>query len=902
LALFCVQGRLNVPNDWLRGLLARLRALRRDDPDLNAELQFHLERLTSDFESRGVPPEEAARRARIELGGTAQIRESCRDRSGANQASDFFRDVFFAMRKLRREPGFALTAIFTLALGIGLNMALFTVLYSVIFRPLPVRDPGSLRNVYMELGYAVNENRSSYGSQHFESFAEFRYMQLHAKTAELAGTAEAQLSLRGASATSIHAQLVSANLLSMMGASPAFGRFFAAEETARPGAAPVAVLSDAAWRRYFSGDPGVIGRSITMNRVAFTVIGITNAEFRGPLVIVPDVWIPLSMQAITRPGESLVDNPNAAFVQIFARPREGVDDRGMLAEISLLGQQAVAAHGSSRKATIRLARATFLNYPDVMAYVGPGLLVIGLAGSMILLVACANVANLLLARGLSRRREIAIRLAIGAGRFRLLRQMVTESVLLGLAGGAVGLLLAWQGGAIALKFVPAQAGQLQLDVTPDVPLFFLALAFSLAAALACSLLPAFHSLRVDLTPSLKSEGLLDAGAGRRNRLQSGLVGMQVAVSVILLVNAALILRGFNRAERLNTGREMHGLLIASFDLRQQQYTPEKARRFYERLSESLATLPDVSAVSVSLLEPELSSNGSIVSAAGAASDRQTVRVSFDEVGPDYFRAAGIPLRQGRSFTAAEVKSEAKVGLIDERLAQKLFAGKAIGKSVALAGNPSSSEAFEVIGVVGATRSLLPGRAPLPSYYIPLQGLRFMEAKLWIRYRSAPAAVIRALKAAVNATDPEVTPGLHTIEENVKTALTPVLIASWAASFMALLALAVAAIGLYGIVSFAVNRRLREMGIRMALGARGFDLMRAIFARLPASLGIGLVAGMAGAVGLGTLIRAMLYDVSPVDPAALLSVAGLLILVGAFASWLPARRAVRVDPASVLRNE
>jgi hypothetical protein len=230
-------------NDCFRGLLARLRALRRDDQVLEAELRFHLEHLTAQLESRGVPHEEAARRARIELGGTAQIRESCRDQSGANQASDLFRDAFFAIRKFRREPGFALAAIFTLALGIGLNMALFTVLYSVIFRPLPVRNPGSLRNVYMEVGYAANENRSSYGRQYFESFAEFQYMQLHAKTADLAGTAEAQLSLRGPNAVSLHAQLVSANLLSMMGGTPVEGRFFLPEETAHSGGASVVVLS-----------------------------------------------------------------------------------------------------------------------------------------------------------------------------------------------------------------------------------------------------------------------------------------------------------------------------------------------------------------------------------------------------------------------------------------------------------------------------------------------------------------------------------------------------------------------------------------------------------------------------------------------------------------------------------
>jgi predicted permease len=479
--------------------------------------------------------------------------------------------------------------------------------------------------------------------------------------------------------------------------------------------------------------------------------------------------------------------------------------------------------------------------------------------------------------------------------------MVTESLVLGLIGGAAGLILAWRGGAAVLNVIRATAGQVQLDVTPDPIVVFFALLVSIGAALLCGLLPAFHALRVDLTPSLKSEGLLDYSGGR-NRLQGALVGIQVAVSVILLVNAGLILRGFNRAERLETGQDMHGLLIASFDLRQQQYTPENARLFHERLSETLSKLPDVTAVSVSSLQPEISSNGSMASAADGASQGPEVRVSFDEVGPDYLRTAGIPLRRGRSFTAAEVTSRARVGLIDEQLAQRLFGGDGLGKWVKLPSDPVAPDKFEVIGIVGNTKPVGPGRADLPSYYVPMQGIRYMEAKLWIRYRGAPSGVIRALKSAVAASDPEVTTGIRTIEENTKTALTPVVIASWTASIIAFLALAVAAVGLYGIVSFSVNRRLREMGVRMALGARSIDVTRAVFAQLPRSLGVGLAAGMLGALALAKLIRAILYDVSPFDPVALLPVTGLLMGVGILACWIPARRAARVDPASVLRTD
>jgi predicted permease len=608
------------------------------------------------------------------------------------------------------------------------------------------------------------------------------------------------------------------------------------------------------------------------------------------------------MQACTRPGESLVDDVNAAFVQTFARARPGFSDTQVQAELAVLGQQALAAHGSSRKIYVQVVRAAFLNYPDVMRFVGPGLAVVWLAGSLVLLVACANVANLLLARGLSRRREFAIRLAIGAGRFRLVRQLVTESLLLGLIGGGVGLLLAWQGGAAALKFVPPEVGQVQLSVAPDPWVLFFALSTSVLTALACGVLPAFHALRVDLTPSLKLEGLLDAMQGRRILLQRTLVGVQVAVSIVLLVNAALMLRGFDRATDLDTGRDMHGLLIASFDLRQQQYTPEKAQLLHERISQALSALPGVTAVSVSSLDPDVSMNGSSVSAADQDPKGETVRVNFDEVGPDYFQTAGIRLLEGRTFTAADVKSGAQVGVIDEDLAQRLFAGKAIGRRLALPTGPAASESFEVVGVTARTRSLAAGRQPRPWYYTPMRGLRFMEAKLWVRYRGQPGPVTQALRAAVQAADSEVTPSVHTIEDNVKTALMPVLIASWAASALGLLALLVAAIGLYGVISFAVNRRLHEMGVRMALGARRADLLRLVFSQLPGAVGVGAAIGMAAAVGMAYLIRSMFYGISPLDPAALLSVVGVMVLVCLAASWIPARRAAGVDPASVLRSE
>ncbi|HXJ43491.1 MAG TPA: ABC transporter permease, partial [Bryobacteraceae bacterium] len=682
-------------SDLIRGARARIRAIRYKADDarvLDEELQFHLEQLASRFEGQGLPLEEARRRARIELGAAAAIQETCRDTTGANWITDAVRDGALALRNLRREPVFSLAAIFTLTLGIGVNTTLFTAMYSVVFRPLPVANAGSLRNVYQALQVPKGVNRTSYGDQYFESFAEFSYMQERAKTVILAGVADAELSPRGLAVKSLRAQLVSANLLTMMGARPEQGRFFRPEETARPGSAAVVVLSHATWRTHFQGAPDVVGRTLILNRTPFTIIGVTDPKFSGPLALVPDVWIPITMQALTRPGESLVDNPNAAFVQIFSRNRPGFSDDAVKTELGVLGPQSVTAHDSGIKSRIQIVPAAFLNYPEVMGAAMPVLSIIWFIGGLVLVVTCANVANLLLARGLSRRREIAIRLAIGAGRFRLLRQMLTESLLLGFAGGGLGLLLAWQGGAAALRLIPESAGRVQLNLQPDARVLLFAFLVSLAAAIGCGLVPAFHALRVDLTPSLKSEGLLDTARSRRAWLQNALLGVQVAVSVVLLVNAGLLTQAFRRAGVLDTGKDLHGMLITFFDLRQQQFTAERAQRFHEHLAERLTAMPGIMAVSSSLLDPEISSNGSMVSIPGKNGVQGSeFRVAFDEVSPDYFRAAGIRLLAGRSFTQAEVNSREHVIVIDEQLAKKGFEGDPLGRylDLAVGGSPTN---------------------------------------------------------------------------------------------------------------------------------------------------------------------------------------------------------------------
>jgi putative ABC transport system permease protein len=886
--------------DILKMRWRSLAGRQRLEDELDDELRFHFEQAIERYLREGMSPQQARRRARVEYGGPEQIKEECRQARGVSLIENVKTDVAYAFRGFAKNPGFALTAIVTLAIGIGINTALFTVIYAAVFRPLPVSDPGTIRNIHIRR--TGEGRRSSYGHPYTVSFADFRYLRAHAKTIEIAAVDNNQLSWRG-HAEPVKAQLVSDNLLPMVGARPVLGRFFAAEEVSEPGSAAVVVLSHRAWQRWFGGALDVAGRPMILNRTMFTIIGVADQKTTGPLAFRPDVWIPATMQALTRPGEPLVLDPTAGWLSAIGRRRPGYSDDEVRAELAVLAQQAVQSHTRNLKANVSLAPGALFNYPFLIEKGVPVVGILFLAVSLVLLVACANVANMLLARGLARRQELAIRLSIGAGRWRLIQQLLTESVLLAVAGGAAGIAIAWSAGHALLAAMPAEefAGH-QFDISPDARILLYTVGVSVLTGLVFGLLPALNTLRVDLTPALKSAGLEGASRRRPAWLQNVLLGGQAAAGMILLLSAGLLLRGFERALSYDTGLDTNGVLVGSFDLRPQQYTAEQSERFMTGLRDRVAALPGIEAASLSSVSPLISSNQNqarVIRRDGTPG--ALFSVSFDDIGDGYFATYGIRVLRGRIFTAAELREAAKLVVIDERLAERQFGAEdPIGRRVRFGDRAEDDR--EVIGVVASTRPLQPGQDALPGAYLPMHGLRFIEAKLIVRHAGAALSAMKVVEHAARELDPTVTPRLQRMEDNVAMALMPVRMAAAVAGILGSVALILACAGIYGVVSFAVNRRRREVGIRMALGAGKRSVLGLMLWQGLKPVLAGAVAGMLLGAAAGQLIRNLLYGLSALDPISFLGTATVLVLAAGLAAVLPARAAMGVDPALTLRYE
>lgn len=871
----------------------------RIEQELDEELQFHFESVVERFMQNGMSEAAARRLARLEHGGAQQIKEECRDVRGISFLENVGRDAAYALRGFRRDRTFTAMAVATIALAVGANTGLFTLVYSLLFRPLPVSNPDSLRNIYI---LKQGEGKaSSYGSRHYVSFNELTHLRAHASTVEVGGVATGELSWKG-HREPLRAQLISDNLLPLLGGKPMLGRFMTPEEASSPGTAPVVVLSYAAWQKHFGGAHDVLGRPMALNRTTFTVIGVADANTTGPLVTKPDVWIPLTMQALTRPGEPLVTDPTASWIQAIGRRKPGVNDAEIPSEVAVLAQQAIAPYLPKRKCVVTVSPAAFLNVPEVFRDGTPIILVLFVAVTLVLLLACANVANMLLARGLNRRREIAIRLAIGSGRRRLLQQLLVESVLLGVAAGAIGLLVANIAAGALLRTIPeSEIGSHQIDLAPDATVLMYTLAVSLLTSIIFGLLPAMNSLRLDLTPALKTEGLQATGS-RRMWLQNSLIGVQVAGCVVLLASAALLLRGLQSALRLDIGIPVKNVLIANMDFRQQQYTGERAARLLNTARDTVSMLPGVNAAAITSMNPLVSESyrsAQVILSDGSAGASFQIRT--DETDPTFFATMKIPVLYGRAFTAGEYASGARVALIEDALARTHFKNEnPIGKSLRL--GDSAADDHEIVGVVANRKALGVGTRPGPTVYIPLAGLRFVESRLLVNYSGPRIEIARAVERAVTGLDSGLTVRTAGIEDNVSNVLMPVKVAAAAAGALGALALVLACTGLYGVVSFTVSRRKREVGIRLALGSPQRDVLALLMRQGLTPVAIGAVLGVAIAVGAAQVIKALLYGVSPIDPIALAGTLALLGAVAAVAAFVPTRAALSLDPSVTLRHD
>ncbi|HEX5758631.1 MAG TPA: ABC transporter permease [Thermoanaerobaculia bacterium] len=809
---------------------------------------------------------------------------------------DLVHDARHGARALRRDPWFTIAAVASLAVGIGAVTAIFTLVSSLLLRPLPgIAEPDRLVNVFRR---EVGDPESLGG------FPLPVYQELRSASGSFAGLAaytDRPMSLtRGGESELVAGQIVSGNYFSTLGVRPVRGRFFLPEEERVPGGHPVAVVSHALWLRGFGGDPALVGREVVLNGLPFTVVGIAPPGFGGTFFgFVYDVWVPTAMaEAVLRRRD--LRARDTAWLEVVGRLAPGV---------SLPRAQAVAATVARRQAQdfpterdFEIAVTPLTGYDEELRGGVVAFLAVLLAVSLfILLIACFNVAGMLLARSVARGQEIAIRLALGMSRRRLVRQLLTEGLLLALLGGAAGALLAAWGVALLRRLeVPRP---LVLDFALDLPVLAFTLAVSALSGLAFALLPLRQARRPDLVAELKESA--GAGGGGRLRLRSALVVAQVAVCLLLLATGGLFLHALRRVAAASPGFEPAGVTLLTLDPSILGYEGERLQALFLALRDRAAALPGVEAASLADSTPlslaRLFGGGRTeiaVEGREPPPGRQALRVHYSRIASRYFATLRIPLLAGRDFTEADRADAPAVAVVNRTLARRFWPGEeAIGQRLVHAGRR-----VEVVGVVADSTSSRVSEAPRAFLYLPFLQVPSARMTLLVRAAGAPTALGPALRGEVQRLDPSLPIlGLASMEESIATSRLPQRVAAMVAGAIGLVGLLLAAVGIYGVVSYSVVQRRREIGVRMALGAERRSVLWLVTRQGLVLALAGVAIGAAGAFALGRLLAGLLLGTAANDPLVFGAVAALLVGTAAAASLLPARRAARLDPARVLRS-
>jgi predicted permease len=882
-------------NDWRY----RLRALLRRDAvegELDTELRFHMEKQVEKLVAGGVPRAEAVRRARAMLGGLEQLKEECRDARGTRWLEEFWQDVRYALRGLRASPAFAVTAVLTLALGIGANTTAFSAANALFFQSLPVDRPA-------EVVFVSNQTHSLLPNFSNPDYRDIR--DRNTVLSDLAAYSPVPMGLAyGGRAARVWGYVVSGNYFPMLGVKAALGRMLTTADDQTRGGHPVAVLSYACWRTRFAADPAIVGRTVSINGLSYSVVGVAPRGFFGTeFLFSPDIWIPLAMHGQIEPARGwLLDSRTAVFLLLIGRLQPGVGSRR--AEASLNGVVAqMGREHPDEDAGMRVA----LSPPGLFGSAGRaptlGVLIILLSiTGLVLLVACANMASLLLARAADRSREIALRLALGAGRSRMVRQLLAESLLLSVAGGLAGLLLAHWLLRSLVAWRPPVDIQLRANFSMDAHVFWFTASVAILTSMACGLAPALGAARQDLASAIKG----DASPNRLRRWsgRDGLIVVQIALSLVLLVGAGLMAGGLRHALSTSLGLDPRHVVVASFDLDLQGYSEARGREFHRRLLEKISAQPGIEAAGVTVKVPlDLRFVLGDVYLESRRTDRasQVPKTLFYSVTPGYFGAAGTRLLAGRGFTERDRSGALWVAVVNQAFADIILRGTpALGQRFRM--GPKSGW-IEIVGVVETGKHMALGEAPKPVVYLSLLQNYMGADTVVVRSALSDGEALGIIRAAAAELDPALPLyGAETLSDHLALPLLPGRVGAAVLWSFGGLALLLSATGIYGMVAYSVSRRTREIGIRMAVGAGAPQIVRLVISRIAVLLAAGVVLGSIAAALVGRPMLRILLGEATVGPGSFALAASALAAAAFIACWRPTRRAIAIDPATALRAQ